>query len=79
MSVQVGYAAGGALEGMRPQFRLRPGQDDVLIEWLASLAPRRRSQAIRDALFRYVTSRTRAEDSAWGEDPDLAAALDSLF
>jgi hypothetical protein len=79
MSVQVSYASGGYTGDLRPQFRLRPGQDDVLIDWLSSLAPRRRSQAIREALRQYVASREVSGGSAWDEDPDLAAALDSLF
>jgi hypothetical protein len=65
---------------MRPQFRLRPGQDDVLIEWLASLAPRQRSAAIREALYQHLSVREEAgEGNEWTEDPDLAAALDALF
>ena len=63
----------------RPQFRLRPGQDDALIAWLCSMAPRRRSQAIREALHQYLASRQGAVGGGWDEDPDLAAALDSLF
>ena len=47
----------GCAGEMRPQFRLRPGQDDALIEWLAAIAPRRRSQAIRRALRDYVAAR----------------------
>jgi hypothetical protein len=69
-----------ALRGdLRPQFRLRPGQDDLLIEWLTSFAPRQRSQAIRDALHDYLSAREPPGDAAWDEDPDLAATLDSLF
>jgi len=85
MGVRVGYASGQVAAGVgardwRPQFRLRPGQDDVLIEWLASLAPRRRSAAIRQALYQHLAVREEAEDSReWTEDPELAAALDALF
>jgi hypothetical protein len=65
---------------LRPQFRLRPGQDDALIEWLGSLAPRRRSAAIREALYQHLAARQGEGDSGeWSEDPDLAAALDALF
>jgi hypothetical protein len=68
------------LPDMRPQFRLRPGQDDLLIEWLSSFAPRQRSQAIRDALREHLLGQGQpADDDGWREDPDLAAALDSLF
>jgi hypothetical protein len=72
----------GCLHDLRPQFRLRPGQDDQLIEWLVSFAPRQRSQAIRDALRDYLSGRGRQahEHKRYhGEDPDLAAALDALF
>jgi hypothetical protein len=65
---------------LRPQFRLRPGEDDLLIEWLTSLAPRRRSAAIRRALHQHLAA--REEQGGGGdrtEDPDLAAALDALF
>ena len=84
MGVQAGYVSGqvGAAVGARvwrPQFRLRPGQDDALIEWLCSIAPRRRSQAIRQALHQYLASRQEAAGGGWDEDSDLAAALDSLF
>jgi hypothetical protein len=66
---------------LRPQFRLRPGQDDLLIEWLTSLAPRQRSEAIREVLYRHLAERDRAGEGEgdWAEDPDLAAALDALF
>jgi hypothetical protein len=67
---------------MRPQFRLRPGQDDLLIEWLTSLAPRQRSAAIRQALYQHLAARRGTgedKDREWREDPDLAAALDALF
>lgn len=65
---------------LRPQFRLRPGRDDALIDWLASMQPRQRSDAIRSALWNYLGGR-RAHGAAPGssEDPDLAAALDALF
>ena len=69
---------------VRPQFRLRPGRDDAVIAWLASMQPRQRSIAIRDALWHYLTvershsgSRRPKEDQS--EDPTLAAALDALF
>jgi hypothetical protein len=80
MDVRVGYAAPS--QDWRPQFRLRPGQDDALIEWLASLAPRRRSAAIREALYQHIVEQGGADlplDGAWAEDPDLATALDTLF
>jgi hypothetical protein len=64
---------------LRPQFRLRRGRDDELIAWLASFAPRQRSEAIRRALCEHLVSRTNGEASAPVEDPDLAAALDALF
>jgi hypothetical protein len=65
---------------LRPQFRLRPGQDDTLIEWLTSLSPRRRSAAIREALYQHLATRQGEGSSGeWSEDPDLAAALDALF
>ena len=71
---------------LRPQFRLRAGQDDQLIAWLLSFAPRQRSQAIRRALRAYLSDdvggdvRRPAEQAGTrGEDPDLAAALDALF
>ncbi len=65
---------------LRPQFRLRRGRDDLLIEWLASLAPRRRSAAIRKALREHLAARETEDDGGgWPEDPDLAAALDALF
>jgi hypothetical protein len=64
---------------LRPQFRLRPGQDDALIEWLASIAPRRRSQAIRQALRDHLVARRRSSVGRRDEDPELAAALDALF
>ena len=75
-------SADACLRNLRPQFRLRPGQDDLLIEWLVSFAPRQRSQAIRDALHDYLSGRGRqasAQRGYGGEDPDLAAALDALF
>ena len=69
-----------AQSDLRPQFRLRPGQDDALIEWLDSLAPRRRSAAIREALYQHLASRQgEGGRGEWVEDPDLAAALDALF
>ena len=65
---------------LRPQFRLRPGQDDLLIEWLTSFAPRQRSQAIRDALRDYLAGRPQpAAGAGRDEDPELAAMLDALF
>ena len=65
---------------LRPQFRLRPGEDDLLIEWLTSLAPRRRSAAIRGALYQHLAAREELGGSGdRAEDPDLAAALDALF
>ena len=71
---------------LRPQFRLRAGQDDQLIAWLLSFAPRQRSQAIRGALSAYLRGdvggdarRPAARAVARQEDPDLAAALDALF
>ena len=84
MGVRAGYVSGqvvpgGGAQDWRPQFRLRPGQDDALIAWLCSMAPRRRSQAIREALHQYVASYQEAAAGEWDEDPDLAAALDALF
>ena len=95
MSVQLGYVSGQRGAGLgarewhakerrakdwRPQFRLRPGQDDALIEWLSSLAPRRRSAAIRDALYQHLAVREEVgAGGEWSEDPELAAALDALF
>ena len=85
MGVRVGYvsgqaAAGAAPQDWRPQFRLRHGQDDALIDWLGSLAPRRRSAAIREALYHHLAVREgEGEGGQWSEDPDLAAALDALF
>lgn len=62
---------------LRPQFRLRHGRDDILIDWLTSIQPRRRSDAIRNALWNYLTG--QRESVACDEDPELAAALDALF
>jgi hypothetical protein len=67
---------------LRPQFRLRSGQDDQLIAWLLSFAPRQRSQAIRRALSAYLSGDARRQVEQTvprQEDPDLAAALDALF
>jgi len=65
---------------LRPQFRLRPGRDDALIGWLASMRPRQRSDAIRSALWSYLGGGQAHVDAlTGGEDPDLAAALDALF
>jgi hypothetical protein len=64
---------------LRPQFRLRPGQDDALIGWLASLSPRQRSRAIRTALCQYLAEQSNRRPARRREDPDLARALDSLF
>jgi hypothetical protein len=71
---------------LRPQFRLRPGRDDRLIEWLSALAPRERSQAIREALRAHLASRglaagdpVTAAGRAADENLELAAALDALF
>jgi hypothetical protein len=71
---------------LRPQFRLRPGRDDRLIEWLSALAPRERSRAIREALRAHLAARGRAAGAlvaapgrAVDENPELAAALDALF
>jgi len=63
---------------LRPQFRLRPGRDDAVLDWLTSLAPRERSRAIRRALRDHVTA-LRVKGATWEEDPELAAALDALF
>ncbi|MFN2166844.1 MAG: hypothetical protein ACK2U9_11360 [Anaerolineae bacterium] len=75
-------SAEASVGDLRPQFRLRPGQDDQLIAWLLSFAPRQRSQAIRRALRAYLRGDVRRPAEQAGtreEDPDLAAALDSLF
>jgi len=64
---------------LRPQFRLRTGRDDELIEWLTALAPRQRSAAIRRALSQHLAARKSAGGGRWQENPKLAAALDSLF
>lgn len=64
---------------LRPQFRLRPGQDDQLIRWLDSFAPRQRSEAIRQALAAYLRQHEPKGAARWQEAPDLAAALDALF
>ncbi len=68
----------GGQPDLRPQFRLRRGQDDLLIDWLTSIRPRRRSDAIRAALYDYLAGRQRVVDEQ-GEDPALSAALDALF
>lgn len=62
---------------LRPQFRLRAGRDDPVIDWLAAMKPRERSRAIRTALCAYV--RERRAQSPKSEDAQLAAALDALF
>jgi hypothetical protein len=75
-------SADATLQDLRPQFRLRPGQDDQLIDWLLSFAPRQRSQAIRGALRAYVRGDVSLQADRGAdrrEDPDLAAALDALF
>jgi hypothetical protein len=66
-----------AAQDLRPQFRLRSGRDDLVIDWLASVQPRQRSDAIRNALRNYVYG--QREPVSRDEDPDLAAALDALF
>jgi hypothetical protein len=43
------------------------------------MAPRRRSQAIREVLHQHIASHQEAACGGWDEDPDLAAALDALF
>jgi len=63
---------------LRPQFRLRAGRDDPVIDWLAAMQPRERSRAIRTALRCYVREQ-RACPTLTGEDAQLAAALDALF
>ncbi|MBN1579328.1 MAG: hypothetical protein JXA89_01400 [Anaerolineae bacterium] len=68
-----------ATQELRPQFRLQSGRDDALIDWLASMQPRRRSDAIRDALRAYLRGQQRRVERVPREDPDLAAALDALF
>lgn len=79
-------SAEASIEDLRPQFRLRSGQDDQLIAWLLSFAPRQRSQAIRRALRAYLSGDARGDagrpterERMRQEDPDLAAALDALF
>lgn len=75
-------SAEASTEDLRPQFRLRAGQDDQLIFWLLSFAPRQRSQAIRRALSAYLSGDMRrqvGQAAPRQEDPDLAAALDALF
>lgn len=64
---------------LRPQFRLRPGRDDAVIDWLAAMRPRQRSDAIRNALWNYLNAQTRPGPERRNESPDLAAALDALF
>jgi|GEM_PF-4514382 len=68
----------GRFVELRPQFRLRPGRDDPVIDWLAAMQPRERSRAIRAALRCYVREQ-RAHPSHRTEDAQLAAALDALF
>jgi len=66
---------------LRPQFRLRPGKDDLLIDWLSTFGQRQRSEAIRQALESYLTGQCAEteDDVGRGEDPELAAVLDTLF
>lgn len=71
--------SGGRPVDLRPQFRLRAGQDDQLIAWLGSVVPRKRSQVIRDALRAHLNGQQRVTTGYVDEDPDLAAALDALF
>lgn len=67
-------------QDLRPQFRLRPGQDDMLIEWMTSFAPRQRSRAIRKALRCYLLGQAKTQETrSQREDKELAAALDALF
>ena len=68
-----------AVRELRPQFRLRSGRDDALIDWLSAMQPRRRSDAIRDALRAYLAGTRQCVERVSHEDPDLAAALDALF
>jgi hypothetical protein len=68
-----------ATHDLRPQFRLRSGRDDILIDWLASMQPRQRSDAIRRALRAHLAGQQRRAKCAPQENPDLAAALDALF
>ena len=68
-----------AAQEIRPQFRLRSGRDDALIDWLASIQPRQRSDAIRSALQAYLAGRQRRAERVPQEDQKLAAALDALF
>jgi hypothetical protein len=76
---QAARAARWRAHGLRPQFRLQPGRDDALIEWLASLGPQERSRAIRQALSEHLAARQGAARKRLGEDPELAAALDAVF
>jgi hypothetical protein len=68
-----------AVRELRPQFRLRSGRDDALIQWLASMQPRRRSDAIRGALQAYLVGQQQRPSRPSLEPSDLAEALDSLF
>lgn len=72
-------ARGSGMGELRPQFRLQKGRDDELIAWLASFAPRQRSEAIRRALCEHLASCQDEDRPGQVEDPDLAAALDALF
>jgi hypothetical protein len=67
-------------QDLRPQFRLRPGRDDIVIAWITSFESRQRSRAIRRALRAYLLGQARTpKNRAQCEDQELAAALDALF